>query len=53
MAADTMDNVPGDQGACWFGCVSMKSKGSNISLQVVKVGATMYQDMIIVEEIDY
>ena len=36
-----------------FDVVPMKSKGLDIVLQVVKVGATVCQDMSMVEEIDY
>ena len=33
--------------------VPMKSKGLDIALKVAKVGATLYEDMSIAEEIDY
>ena len=68
MVVDTIDRVPdyGETGSLDKGfsipetkrivgldALPMKSKGSYIVLQVVKVGATVCQDMNIVEEIDY
>ena len=68
MASDTVDRVLdygeiGSQdkgfssldtkGLVGLDLVPMKSKGSDIALKVAKVGATLYEDMIIVEEINY
>ena len=41
------------KGLVGLSVVPMKSKGSDIALKVAKVGATLYEDMSIVEEIDY
>ena len=68
MASDTVDRVLdygeiGSQdkgfsildtkGLVGLDLVPMKSKGSDIALKDAKVGATLYEDMIIVEEINY
>ena len=68
MASDTVDRVldygeTGSQdkgfsildtkGLVGLDLVPMKSKGSDIALQVAKVGATMYKYMSIVEEFYY
>ena len=68
MASDTVDRVLdygeiGSQdkgfsildtkGLVGLDLVPMKSKVSDIALKIAKVGATLYEDMSIVEEIDY
>ena len=50
---DTDFSIPETKELVGLDVVPMNSKGSDISLQVVKVGATMYQDMKIMEENDY
>ena len=68
MASETMDRVldygeTGSQdkgfsildtkGLVGLDLVPMKSKGLDIALKVEKVGSTLYEDVIIAEEIDY
>ena len=50
---DTDFSIPETKVLVDLAMVPMKSRGSNMVLQVMKVGDTIFQDMSMVEEIDY